>query len=73
MHEAVIYIGTPEALRAEIGLDACYSGARILAAFESNGAQLTPECLDDWPDAALIAEYETYLGRDGAPVRIAYI
>ena len=42
-NEATIYIGTPEALQAEIGLLPCYTGPFIVAAFNAAGEQITPE------------------------------
>lgn len=41
--EATIYIGTPEALQAEIGLLPCYAGPFVVAAFNAAGEQITPE------------------------------
>ena len=42
MANASIYIGTPAALQAEIGLLPCYSGKYVVAAFFADGTEATP-------------------------------
>lgn len=73
--EATIYIGTPEALQAEIGLLPCYEGPFIVAAFNAAGEQVTPE--SGLPSKALANavadELKAWLESEGEIVQIAWI
>lgn len=73
--EATIYLGTPAALQAEIGLLPCYSGPYIVAAFRPDGTEITPE--SDIPSKAearaIAAEIKAWLESEGETVQIAWI
>lgn len=72
--EATIYVGTPEDLQAEIGLDPCYKGKYIVAPFDSDGFQITPESADSKDEAAaFVKEIREWLESEGEIVRIAWI
>ena len=72
--EAMIYVGTPEALQAEIGLDPCYKGEYIVAPFDSDGFQITPESAATKDEAAaFVVEIRQWLESEGEIVRIAWI
>lgn len=74
-NEATIYIGTPEALQAEIGLLPCYTGPFIVAAFNAAGEQITPESgIADKDEAyAIASDYACYLEQAGETVSILWI
>lgn len=73
--EATIYIGTPEALQAEIGLLPCYTGPFVVAAFNAAGEQITPESgIADKDEAYAIAkEIGDWLESLGETVRTSWI
>lgn len=75
MNEAIIYIGTPKALQAEIGLLPCYDGPFVVAAFNAAGEEITPE--SDLPSKdvanAMAAEIKAWLESEGESVQIAWI
>jgi len=74
MNEATIYIGTPEALQAEIGLLPCYTGPYVVAAFNAAGEQITPEISDSVAGAkACAAEIGDWLRGLGQTVTISWI
>ena len=75
MTEAAIYIGTPEALQAEIGLLPCYQGPFIVAAFNAAGEQITPESgITSEAEANAVAdEIKVWLESEGEIVQIAWI
>lgn len=75
MTEATIYIGTPEALQAEIGLLPCYQGPFIVAAFNAAGEQITPESgITSEAEANAVAdEIKVWLESEGEIVQIAWI
>ena len=67
--EARIYIGTPAALQAEIGLHPCYTGKYIVAAFNAAGEELTPESASNQKEAnACAAEISAWLESLGETV-----
>ena len=71
---ASIYIGKPEALQAEIGLNPCYKGKYVVAAFTAAGEEYTPECVDTKADAKAIAsDYAVFLEGRGETVQIAWV
>lgn len=73
--EATIYIGTPEALQAEIGLLPCYTGPFVVAAFNAAGEQITPESgLADKDEAQVAAkEIGDWLESLGETVCVSWI
>lgn len=72
--EATIYVGTPEALQAEIGLDDCYKGKYIVAAFDQDGYQITPEsAVSKKEAAAYVKEIGDWLRSEGQIVRVSWI
>ena len=72
--QATIYIGTPEALQAEIGLHPCYTGKYIVAAFNASGEELTPESASSKREAiALSKEIGAWLKSLGEAVAVAWI
>lgn len=74
MSNATIYIGTPEALQAEIGLLPCYTGPYVVAAFNAAGEQITPEDSDSAEGArACAAELGDWLRSLGQTVTVSWI
>lgn len=74
MGNATIYIGTPEALQAEIGLLPCYTGPYVVAAFNAAGEQITPEDSDSAEGAkACAAEIGDWLRSLGQTVTVSWI
>ena len=72
--EATIYVGTPEALQAEIGLLDCYKGKYIIAAFNADGREITPESATSKKEAAAFAkEIGDWLRSEGQTVRLSWI
>lgn len=72
--EAAIYIGTPEALQAEIGLLDCYKGAFVVAAFRANGEEVTPEIAADKEEAdGFRQELTAWLEGEGETVRVSWV
>ena len=67
--EARIYLGTPAALQAEIGLHPCYTGKYIVAAFNAAGEEITPESASNLKEAnAVAAEISAWLESLGETV-----
>ncbi len=74
MTEARIYLGTPSALQAEIGLHPCYTGNYIVAAFNAAGEEITPESASSIKEAnAVAAEIGAWLESLGETVVKAWI
>ena len=72
--EARIYLGTPAALQAEIGLHPCYTGKYIVAAFNAAGEEITPESAGSQKEAnAFAAEIGAWLESLGETVVKAWI
>jgi hypothetical protein len=72
--EARIYIGTPSALQAEVGLHPCYTGKYIVAAFNAAGEEITPESASSIKEAnAVAAEIGAWLESLGETVVKAWI
>lgn len=73
--EATIYIGTPEALQAEIGLLPCYTGNYVVAAFNAAGAQITPESdiATQYEAYEMAGEIKAWLESCGETVRVSFI
>jgi len=72
--QANIYIGTDEALHAEIGLNAFYTGTWIVAVFRADGAEFEPVVCDTLEEAKeVIADYSAYLASLGEEVQVNWI
>lgn len=73
--EATLYIGTPEALQAEIGLLPCYKGPFVVAGFNAAGLELTPESdIADKDEAHAIAEdIAAWLRSEGETVSVLWL
>jgi hypothetical protein len=72
--EACIYLGTPAALQAEIGLPSFYTGKYIVAAFNAAGEEITPESASSIKEAnAVAAEIGAWLESLGETVVKAWI
>lgn len=68
-NEACIYLGTPAALQAEVGLHPCYTGNYIVAAFNAAGEEITPESASNIEEAnAIAAEIGAWLESLGETV-----
>lgn len=74
-NEATIYIGTPKALQAEIGLLPCYAGPYVVAAFNAAGEQITPESgIASTTEAdAITAEIAAWLKSNGETVTTIWV
>lgn len=71
---AIIYIGTPAALQAEIGLLPCYKARYVVAAFRANGQEFTPELAETKADAQTFArEFKRHLASLGETSSIAWV
>ena len=72
--QARIFIGTPEALQAEIGLPSFYTGKYIVAAFNAAGEEFTPESASSKREAIAVSkEIGAWLKSLGETVEIAWI
>jgi len=72
---ATVYYGPVKALRAEVSLHPCYTGAKYaVAAFGPNGEEYTPELIDTKAGArAMAKDYARMLDEQGHDVVISHI
>jgi hypothetical protein len=74
MTEANIYIGTVDALQAEIGLPEYYVGALIVAVFRTDGSEFEPIPCETLAEAKeVIAEYSAYLATLGEVAHVNWV